>query len=215
VELDFLKWIEHAGFLLEIKGKNVYIDPFKVNAKLPKADLIFITHSHFDHFDVKSIAILSTENTYFIAPKEVASKLSGRKVLEVVPGRSYEAEGVCFSTVPAYNANGEFHPKEAGSVGYIIDANGVRVYHAGDTDFIEEMKHIDVDVALIPMGGTYTMDVEDAIRAAGAIKAKVVIPMHYRALLGKEGSAKAEEEFMKSVKNGLILDQVQDPCYSP
>jgi L-ascorbate metabolism protein UlaG (beta-lactamase superfamily) len=94
-------------------------------------------------------------------------------------------------------------------VGYIIDADGTSVYHAGDTDVIEEMKGIDVDVALIPIGGHYTMDLEDAIRATTMIRAKVFIPMHYKTLLGKDGSSSAEGEFKRRVKNSVLLEQLQ------
>ncbi|MGA3021110.1 MAG: MBL fold metallo-hydrolase [Candidatus Micrarchaeales archaeon] len=214
MELDFLKWIEHAGFLIEINGKKAYIDPFMVNANLPKADVIFITHSHFDHLSENDISKLSTAKTQFVVPVEAAGRMSGRKLLAVEPGKKYEIDGIHFSTVPAYNIGKEFHPKSTGGVGYIIDANGVRIYHAGDTDLIDEMKSIDVDVALLPIGGHYTMGIEDAIRATKIIRAKVFIPIHYKAILGKEESAKAEDEFRRRVKNSVILEQIQEPRYS-
>jgi L-ascorbate metabolism protein UlaG (beta-lactamase superfamily) len=214
MELDFLKWIEHAGFLIEVDGKNVYIDPFMVTANLPKADVIFITHSHFDHLSENDIKKLSTAKTQFVVPVEAAGKMSGRKLLAVEPGKSYEVDGIHFSTVPAYNVGREFHPKSTGGVGYIIEVDGMRIYHAGDTDLIDEMKGVDVDIALIPIGGHYTMDVEDAIKATKVIRAKVFAPIHYRALLGKEGSAKAEDEFRRRVKNSVILNQIQEPRYS-
>jgi L-ascorbate metabolism protein UlaG (beta-lactamase superfamily) len=214
MEFGFLKWIEHAGFLIEVDRKNVYIDPFRVNADLPKADVIFITHSHFDHLSEDDIKKLSTVKTQFVVPIEAAGKMSGRKLLVVEPGKSYEIDGIRFSTVPAYNVGKEFHPKSTGGVGYIIDVDGMRVYHAGDTDLIDEMKGIDVDVALLPIGGHYTMDIEDAIKATKVIRAKAFIPIHYRAILGKEGSAKAEGEFRRRVKNSVILNQIQEPRYS-
>ncbi|MDE1854830.1 MAG: MBL fold metallo-hydrolase [Candidatus Micrarchaeota archaeon] len=214
MDTSFLKWIEHAGFLLEIGGKKVYIDPFRIRGKLPKADIVFITHTHFDHLNEEALGKISDSRTRFVAPRETAGKLSGRNVLEVEPNRDYEIEGIKFHTVPAYNTDKEFHPKVNGWVGYIIDADGTKVYHPGDTDETEELKKVRADIALLPIGGHYVMNVEEAIDAAGHIKAKLFIPMHYRALLGPEGSKKAEEEFRKRVKNSLILDQVQEPYYS-
>ena len=213
-DLGFIKWIEHSGFLLEIGDKKVYIDPFRITSDLPKADVIFITHEHYDHFSEPDIKRISTAQTQFVVPKELLGRLGGRKVMGVEPNKSYSIDGIGFRTVPAYNTDKEFHPKSTGKVGYIIDANGTQVYHAGDTDLIDEMKDIDVDVAIIPMGGHYTMSLEDAIKAAGMMKAKAVIPMHYKALLGKDGSAKAEEEFRRRVKNAVILKQIQEPSYS-
>jgi L-ascorbate metabolism protein UlaG (beta-lactamase superfamily) len=209
MKLDFIKWIGHASFLLDVRGKNVYIDPFAIKGQLPKADVIFITHAHFDHFNEEDIRKIATDGTKFVAPSDVAKKLKGRDVLAVEPDRSYEVEGIPFRTVPAYNTEKEFHQKSNGWVGYIIDADGTSVYHAGDTDVIEEMKGIDVDVALIPIGGHYTMDLEDAIRATTMIRAKVFIPMHYKTLLGKDGSSSAEGEFKRRVKNSVLLEQLQ------
>lgn len=212
--MNFLKWIEHAGFLLEVNGKKVYIDPFRIRGELPKADIIFITHTHFDHFNEDGIKKIETQKTRFVAPIETAGKMSRRNVLAVEPNKDYEIDGIKFSTVPAYNISKQFHPKLNGWVGYIIDANGTRVYHAGDTDATEEMKKVKADILLLPMGGHYTMDLEDAIKIASIVKAQAFVPMHYRALLGQEGSRKAEEEFRKRVKNSLILEQIQEPYYS-
>ncbi len=214
MDLSFLKWIEHAGFMMEINGKNVYIDPFRIRAEMPKADIVFITHTHFDHFNEEALGKIVTGKTQFVAPKETASKLSGKKVLAVEPEREYEIEGIGFSTVRAYNTNKEFHPKANDWVGYVIDANGVKVYHAGDTDVIDEMKSVSADIALLPAGGHYVMTVDEAASAAKLIHAKAFVPMHYRALLGEEGARKAEEEFRKKVKNSIILEQVQEPYYS-
>ncbi len=215
MDLDFLKWIEHAGFLITLNGKNIYIDPFRFRgSSMPKADIIFITHTHFDHFNEEELKKVATAKTRFVAPKETASKMQGRNVLVVEPNKDYEIEGIKFSTVPAYNVSKEFHPKANGWVGYVIDVNGTKVYHAGDTDAAEEIKKVKADVFLIPVGGHYTMDLADAIKVAQSVKAKVVVPMHYRALLGLEGSKKAEQEFKDKVKNAVILEQIQEPFYS-
>src|SRR5271157_2887685 len=181
MDLGFLKWIDHAGFVLSAGGKTVYIDPFQVKDPKP-ADIVFITHSHFDHLSMDDIRRLETPKTRFVAPKEAAGKLEGRDILAVEPGKEYDAEGIRFSTVAAYNVRPArllFHPKSKGWVGYVIDADGTKVYHAGDTDLTDEMRTVEADIALIPMGGTYTMGLEEAIEAANAIHAKKVAPMHY------------------------------------
>ncbi len=214
MDLSFLKWIDHAGFAMEINGKRVYVDPFRIRGSMPKADLIFVTHPHFDHFNEDAMGKVVGSNTKFVAPKDVADKLSGKKVLSVQPGKSYTVEGISFNTVAAYNIGKEFHPKASGWVGYIIDADGRKVYHAGDTDVTEEMKRVEADVALLPIGGHYTMSLDDAVLVAGSIRAKAFVPMHYKSLLGKEGSKKAEEEFAKKIKNSAILEEVQEPYYS-
>ena len=214
MDVSFLKWIEHAGFLFNVGGKNVYVDPYKINGEWPKADVIFVTHTHFDHFSEPDIKKIAAAGTKFVAPKETAGKIQGRDVLAVEPGKRYSIDGIGFETAPAYNISKEFHPKANGWVGYVIDADGKRVYQAGDTDHVPEMKALDVDLALLPIGGHYTMDIEEAIAATKSISAKAYAPMHYRALLGKEGAKKAEERFASSVPNAIILEQSQEPRYS-
>lgn len=217
MDLDFLKWIEHAGFMLRIGDKNVYLDPFKIRNPKEKADVIFITHSHFDHFSELDLSKIAKADTQFVAPVETAAKLRGRKVMPVEPDKEYSIAGISFKTVAAYNTRPErlsFHPRANNWVGYVIDVNGTQVYHAGDTDFTEELKDAEADVVLIPIGGTYTMGVEEAIEAAWELRAKAIVPMHYKAVLGQAKYRQAEERFRKEVKNSLILEQVQDPYYS-
>lgn len=217
MELGFLKWIDHSAFTFGAAGMNVYIDPFNIRGGMPSADVIFITHSHFDHLSEKDISLIATGKTRFVAPIETASKLRGRDVLAVEPGNKYDIDGIRFSTVAAYNVKPErlqYHPRSNGWVGYVIDADGASVYHAGDTDSTPEMAEVVTDVALLPIGGKFVMTVDEAIPAASAIRAKAVAPMHYRTLLGEEGSRLAEEKFLKGVRNGVILKQVQEPRYS-
>jgi L-ascorbate metabolism protein UlaG (beta-lactamase superfamily) len=176
VEIVFLK---HAGF--KIKGnKIVYIDPYDLpDANLEKADYILVTHEHFDHKDIKSIRKLSDEHTMVVVP--TGCIVEGYRTCELEIGVRESFEGISVETVPAYNIDKPFHPKGSGA-GYILEIDGVRIYHAGDTDFIPEMKEIKVDVALIPVGGKYTMDLEQAKRALEEIDAEKVIPMHYGTL---------------------------------
>ncbi len=212
---EFIEWLGHASFVFEENGKTVYIDPFRLKDRSRKADIILITHSHFDHFNMEDITAIAKPSTVIFAPKDSAEKLKGYKVTAVSPGKKYDAEGMHIETVPAYNVVKERldkHPKENGWVGYVISTNGKHIYHAGDTDEVPDMKNIKADLALLPMGGTYTMNVDEVIIAAGHISAVHVAPIHYRNLLGEKGSEEAEKKFLEKVKNGIILDE-DNPSY--
>lgn len=216
--IGFIKWIGHASFIFEIHNKKVYIDPFRLKKHYDSADIILISHTHFDHLSIEDIKKIAASNTEIFVPHDGVDTLKGcGKITGVEPYKNYKVEGLEFSTVPAYNTVSErlgFHPKKNNWVGYIINANNMKVYHSGDTDFIEEMKKIKVDLALLPMGGTYTMDINEAINAANSMNAKNVIPMHYKALLGEKTSSEAEKTFKNKVKNSIILKEVQEPYYS-
>ncbi len=216
MDMEFLKWIGHASFMLEVGAKKVYIDPFRLPAHSPRADVILITHPHPDHLSMDDISKIADSDTEIFVPHDSIDKLKIGKTSGVEPNKSYSSSAVRFSTIPAYNVVTERldkHPKGNRWVGYIVEANGMTVYHAGDTDFIPEMEKIDVDLALIPMSGTYTMDPDQAIEAANKIKAKAVAPMHYKAVLGKERSMEAEEKFRKNVKNGVLLKEIHEPFF--
>lgn len=215
--MEEINWIGHASFLLRIGGKNVYIDPVNLNTVRERADLILITHPHFDHFSIDDIRKIADNDTMVFIPRESAGKVPVGKVTGVGPNRKYEALGISFSTVPAYNNVKERldkHPKQNGWVGYIVNGDSRSVYHAGDTDFIDEMRGLRTDVALLPMSGTYTMDVNQAIDATKAIVAGQYTPMHYKAVLGKKEADKAEELFRSKVKNAVLLKEIQEPRYS-
>jgi L-ascorbate metabolism protein UlaG (beta-lactamase superfamily) len=218
MNLGDVKWIGHASFLINADGKNVYIDPFRLSDMKERADIILITHPHFDHFSMPDIKKIAGPQTQIFVPNDTVDSIKMGKVVGVEPGKNYYAsEGLNLETVPAYNVTRERldkHPKQKRWVGYIIQTPGMKIYHAGDTDFIDEMLGIHVDLALLPMSGTYTMDPDDAIRAANAIDAKQVAPMHYKAVLGKDGSAAAENKFKKEVKNSVILKEIQEAYYS-
>jgi L-ascorbate metabolism protein UlaG (beta-lactamase superfamily) len=217
MDIGFIRWIGHASFIFDYGGKNLYIDPFKLSKNFGEAELIFITHPHFDHLSIEDIKKIAGKNTKIVAPKEAADKLSGFNTILVEPNKKYSINSIDFETVRAYNVKKErlgFHPKSSNWVGYIINIQGKRIYHAGDTDSIEEMKQVRCDIALIPIGGTYTMDIEEAINATKIINSSYFVPMHYKALLGKEGSKKAEEKFSQEVKNSIIMEEIQEPSYS-
>ncbi len=170
-------WLGHDSFRL--KGeKVVYIDPWKLDAGAEKADVILVTHNHFDHFSADDIAKISKSDTVVVMPQVAADKFAGKETV-VKPGDKISAAGIAIEVVPAYNTNKPNHPKSAGHVGYIVTLNGKRIYHAGDTDLIPEMATIKVDVALLPVSGTYVMNATEAAEAAKAIKPGLAIPMHW------------------------------------
>ncbi len=217
MEFSFIKWIGHASFLLTLNGKNVYIDPFNLRNTKAHADVILITHPHFDHLSEKDIKTIADSSTKVFVPKDSVSKIPVGDVTGVEPNKHYKHGDLEFDTVPAYNIvenRLHYHPKENGWVGYVLDINGTRVYHAGDTDLIKDMSKIVTGLALLPMGGTYVMDVDEMIGASKAVKAEKVAPIHYKNLLGKEGSKAAEEKFLKNVKNGIVLKEIEEPTYS-
>lgn len=201
-----IHWYGQSAFRIEDDSLQIYIDPFKLPAGLPKADIIFITHAHFDHFSMEDIAKIKMEHTIIVAPKDVAAKF-GDSVITVVPGKSYTIDKLKVTTVPAYNLDKKFHPKENKWVGYIITlSNGQKIYHAGDTDFIPEMQEISTDIALLPCGGTYTMTAKQAADAANAFKPKLLIPMHYGSIVGSS----ADAETVKKLFKGETVIKIQE-----
>ncbi len=178
---DFVKkihWLGHASIRIDASS-IVYIDPWKLTGKLPQADLILITHDHYDHCSPDDVKKVQGEKTVIVTIKACADKLKGN-VKIVKPGDTIEPlKGVKVTAVPSYNIQKQFHPRGKGYVGFVVDVDGVKVYHAGDTDFIDEMKDLKVDIALMPVGGTYTMSWEEAQKAVNTFKPKVAIPMHW------------------------------------
>ncbi len=180
--LDRIRWLGHDSFLFDAERK-VYIDPWQLPKGLPTADLILITHEHGDHCCPDDVKKVQGPHTVLVAPAVAAQKLSG-DVRVVEPGDRLHVQGMSVEAVPAYNISKfrqpgvPFHPKEARHVGYIVELEGQRIYHAGDTDAIPEMAGLQVDIALLPVSGTYVMTADEAVEAAKAIQPKVAIPMH-------------------------------------
>ncbi|MEA3558630.1 MAG: MBL fold metallo-hydrolase [Candidatus Thermoplasmatota archaeon] len=185
-------WLGHASFKIESENKRIYIDPWKTKNQ-PKADLILLTHSHPDHLSEEDVASLKKNGTVIMGPKDVGEKLPGTDVIRV--GEKKEVGGIKVEAYPAYNLNKEFHPRANGWLGLVVDIGGFRIYHSGDTDVIEEMSAIDnIDVALLPVGGTYTMDPEEATQAVKKLSPKKAIPMHWGDIVGgKEDALKFKE----------------------
>lgn len=217
--MENVTWLGHASFCFTdaATGQKIYyVDPFNLpknppDGGLEKADIIFVTHAHHDHLSPQDINLLLKQETVVVATPDSLKTLNITQVkLPVVPNKSYEIKGFKFDTVPAYNIKPNrlsFHPKSNNWVGYIFSLNNKKIYHAGDTDFIPEMrglKNLNLDIAILPMGGTYTMGVEETIEAANAICAKVTVPMHYKGLL-KEKAREAEEKLKSGVKSSEVL----------
>ena len=184
-------------------SKVVYIDPYVIDECYNDADLIFCTHSHYDHFSAEDISKVMKDTTKLITVKssEVDAKSLTENVFVVEPDNEYVVDGVCFKTTWAYNENKQFHPKENNWVGFIIDLDGVKYFIAGDTDNVPEIRDVKCDVALLPVGGTYTMNVKEAAELANVIDAKVVIPTHYGVIVGNDDDG---ERFAKLVNNKKV-----------
>jgi L-ascorbate metabolism protein UlaG (beta-lactamase superfamily) len=196
-----ITWLGHASVKVEDGSKLIYIDPWKVSG--PKADIILITHSHFDHYSADDIKALSSPDTIVVGTEDVP--LAKNKIN---PGKSITVKDITIEAVPAYNIDKQFHPKKNGWVGYVLNIGSKRIYCAGDTDRIPEMKGLKVDVACLPVGGTYTMDAVSAIEAVNDINSKHVIPIHY----GEVAGTKKDAEKLLSIKTSQI--HVLDPGQS-
>ncbi|HOK41157.1 MAG TPA: MBL fold metallo-hydrolase [bacterium] len=192
-----IKWLKHAGFKI-ISDNNLVLvfDPYNAELK-EKADYIFISHSHYDHFSEDDIKTLVKSTTKIFASGDCSS--SHFKITNYFkPYQKYEDENLKVTAIPAYNVNKSFHPKSKNWLGFVVEIDHIKIYHAGDTDLIEEMKDIQgVDLALVPVGGTYTMDAKEAAKAVNEyIKPKKAIPMHWGSVAGSIADAKL---FVKSV----------------
>jgi len=216
---DALFWVGHASFYIKTDGMTVFIDPFNLPESIKeRADLVLITHAHFDHCSKKDIDKVMKSGTRIIAAQGCLNEKDYSNITVARQGFRERIGGLEIEAVPAYNIRSErlqFHPRANGWVGYIIDIGGMHIYHAGDTDYIPEMRSLkNIHAALLPVGGTYTMDVAEAIEAAKAIAPKFFVPMHYKNLLGKEGSRAAEEQIRKSMSGALVMKEVQEPTYA-
>jgi len=207
--LDNIDVLCHSSIKIN-KEKIIYIDPFKIDKDYEDADLIFITHDHYDHYSEDDIDKVKKDETVFIVPEELLTKLlvkgyNKNNIITVEPNMQYMVEGIKFETIPAYNMDKQFHPKENEWVGYIIEIKGIRYYIAGDTDITEENKKVKCDVAFIPVGGTYTTDFKEAAQLVNEIKPKIAVPTHYGSVVGTKQDATDFVRLLHPIIKGIIL----------
>lgn len=200
--LDNIEVLIHSSIKFS-KDIIIYFDPYKINKEYHDADIIFITHSHYDHYSPLDIKKVIKDNTIVVCPKDVKEellKLNIKNIIEVVPNKDYEVLNIKFKTIPAYNVNKNFHPKENNWVGYLINYNNIKYYIAGDTDITEENKNIICDVAFVPVGGTFTMDYKEAASLINEIQPKIAVPTHYGLIVGNKDDG---IKFSKLLNNSI------------
>lgn len=203
---DNIHWLGHDAFRIEDQGIQIYIDPWKLSANAVKANFIFITHSHYDHFSMVDILKIKTDTTQIIGSVDVAQQI-GRYASAMNPNEEKRIGTLKVATIPAYNIGKKFHPKEKNWLGFIITlSNGISIYHAGDTDFVPEMKSLNVDIALLPVSGTYVMTADEALAAAHAIQPKVAIPMHFGDIIGTEQDA---QQFQAGFQGATVIKSIE------
>lgn len=199
-----LKWLGHSGFFIK-NSRVIYIDPYNIKEGMEKADIILITHSHYDHCSVADIEKIVQDGTKIVMTADCQSKITRFNVpikMEIVePDKELDIGDIKISVLPSYNSDKHFHPKDENWVGYLLKMNNLIIYHAGDTDLIPEMqkltgyKQIGKEfIALLPIGGRFTMNPEEAAEAAKLIKPTIAIPMHYGSVVGTNEDAKEFKE---------------------
>jgi L-ascorbate metabolism protein UlaG (beta-lactamase superfamily) len=200
--LSKISWLGHDGLLYQDQ-KTLYFDPFQI-AGGPPADLILISHDHFDHCSPEDVKKIQTQDTIIVTEADSAKKLSGR--IEIIkPGETKTIQGITIEAVPSYNTNKDFHPKTNNWLGFIVTLNGVRLYHPGDADFIPEMKTIQADIAFLPVSGTYVMTAKEAVEAAKVLKPRIAVPIHYGSIVGTDDDAREFKKLLEGIVEVRIL----------
>lgn len=192
------------------KEKMIYIDPYHIEKNYNDADMIFITHDHYDHYSEEDIDKVRKNNTIFIVPENLLNKLikkgiNDENIITLDPGDAENIDGIKVEAIHSYNIDKPFHPKENNWLGYVIEIDGVRYYIAGDTDITEENKIIKCDVAFVPVGGTYTMNFSEAAQLINIIKPKIAVPIHYGSVVGTKQDATDFIKLLYPTTKGIIL----------
>ena len=210
-----IKWYGHDTFTLE-KGIKICTDPFKLSKSID-ADIILITHEHFDHCSPEDLQKISSNKTVIVAAKECLNKLEDIKCKEklgIIPGEEKTVNGIKIRAINAYNISKinpdtkrPFHPKEDNKVGFLINMDGTTIYHTGDSDLVPEMSNLQPDLLLVPVSGTYVMTAKEAAQAVEKIKPKIAIPMHYGTIVGNEDDAKEFKQLVKSCDVRIITKE--------
>ena len=192
-----------SSIRIESNGKVLYFDPFKIEEEIHDADYIFVTHDHYDHYDEESINNIKNDNTKIVLPLCLKDKEHN---LLIEGYRIYGIDDIKFSTIPSYNENKPFHPREKYYVGYLIELEGKKLYIMGDTDRTSEADATKCDICFVPIGGTYTMDVDEAIEYINFIKPELAIPIHYGSIVGDLSlGAKFKESIDSDIKVELYI----------
>jgi len=207
-----IRWYGHDTFTIK-NNVTVCIDPYKLTKPL-SADVILISHNHFDHLSEDDLSKIANQNTIIIAPNECISQLSkikNKKIITILPNEEKTINNVKIKAIPAYNIDKinpdtkkPFHPKEDGKVGFIVTINGISVYHTGDSDLIPEMTDLKPNILLVPVSGTYVMTSSEAANAVAKIKPKLAIPMHYGTIVGSDEDAKEFKRLVKSCEVQIL-----------
>lgn len=206
-----ITWNGHAGFKIIYGNKKVYIDPYKLSKNyenISDADIVLITHNHFDHLSIEDLKNIINERTVIVSAQECLSQLKSLKVKESIgidPRNSVRVDDLKIETVPAYNVDKEFHPKNDKKIGFIVEFGNDRLYHTGDSDMIPEMKDTKPSIVLIPVSGTYVMTAEEASKAVNElINPRIAIPMHYGTIVGNKKDAIRFSELVTVCKTKIL-----------
>lgn len=205
---DNIKVFTHSSIRIGSRVGNIYLDPFRMEETPHDAAYILITHDHYDHFSPEDIEKVGKSDTVLVVPEKMEAKaqkaaLSVGRICTVKPGTYHEFDGLELEIVPAYNNVKPFHPKSAEWVGYVLRLDGKRIYVAGDTDMTKENKQVKCDIALVPIGGTYTMNAKKAAELVNTIRPSVAIPTHYGSIVGKREDA---DVFRENVKEPVRVE---------
>lgn len=198
--LEGIQVLCHSSIRIK-KDMTIYFDPFQINHDYNDADILLITHDHYDHYSEEDIDRVVKKDTIVVAPMDLKEKLLNHgfqieQIVLVEPNQTYQVKGIEVHTIPAYNTNKAFHKKEYGWVGYLIMLDGITYYIAGDTDITEENLQVRCDVAFVPVGGTYTMTYEEGARLVNQIHPKIAIPIHYGSIVGTKEDGKKFSELL-------------------
>lgn len=207
--LEDIEVLYHSSIRIN-KGKLIYIDPYHIEKNYNDADMIFITHDHYDHYSEEDIDKIRKNNTIFIVPENLLNKLikkgiNDENIITLDPGDAENIDGIKVEAIHSYNIDKPFHPKKNNWLGYVIEIDGVRYYIAGDTDITEENKNIKCDVAFVPVGGKYTMNFSEAAQLINIIKPKIAVPIHYGSVVGTNQDATDFIKLLYPTTKGIIL----------
>jgi len=186
--VDFIDWLGHASFRLR-GSRTIYIDPWKIPGDMRDGDIVLVTHGHYDHLSMEDIGRIAKREATVVIPATIERKVSWPKVVTVAPGQTVTVEGIRIEAVAAYNIDKHFHPRVEQWVGYVVDLDGIKVYHTGDTDLIDEFRTVRCDIVLLPVSGTYVMNAREAVEAVKILQPKIAIPMHYGDIVGDKKDA--------------------------